>query len=299
VSWWQPGTTFLQRYVLVGPIGHGGVSVVYHAVDTQYSNRVAIKMLAPRYGMDMSARDRIRREALITDLLRHPSVPRIYEFGDAPMPDGAMVAYVVMELLNGTMLTERLAAGQLPWTEAVQIAASIGDVLAVAHRRGVVHRDLTPDNVMMTATGAKLIDFGLATSTRPLTDRHEVPLLRRTTGGRVRRTGARSGSAASAPLAYPVPGVGEPADDVYSLGMLLYHMLTGASPHVGGLDSGFAVARLRHLAPTPVISVAGMPREIADITHACMAKRVAERPDASTVALALWSVLLAPPAARN
>jgi serine/threonine-protein kinase len=68
---------------------------------------------------------------------------------------------------------------------------------------------------------------------------------------------------------------------------------------VGGLDSGFAVARLRHLAPTPVISVTGMPREIADITRACMAKRTADRPDASTVALALWSVLLSPPAARN
>jgi serine/threonine-protein kinase len=273
------------------------VSVVYQAVDTQHGNRVAIKMLAPRYGLDMAARDRIRREALITDLLRHPSVPRIYEYGDVPTPDGAMVAYVVMELLNGTMLTERLSSGPLPWAEAVHIAASIGDVLAVAHRRGVVHRDLTPDNVMMTATGAKVIDFGLATSTRPLTGRHEVPL-RRTTGGRMRRTGARSGAPA-VPLSYPVPGVGEPADDVYSLGMLLYHMLTGASPHVGGLDSGFAVARLRHLAPTPVISVAGMPREIADITRACMAKRSADRPDASIVALRLWSVLLSPPAARN
>jgi serine/threonine-protein kinase len=271
--------------------------VVYQAVDTQHGNRVAIKMLAPRYGLDMAARDRIRREALITDLLRHPSVPRIYEYGDVPTPDGAMVAYVVMELLNGTMLTERLSSGALPWAEAVHIAASIGDVLAVAHRRGVVHRDLTPDNVMMTATGAKLIDFGLATSTRPLTGRHEVPL-RRTTGGRMRRTGARSAGPA-VPLSYPVPGVGEPADDVYSLGMLLYHMLTGASPHVGGLDSGFAVARLRHLAPTPVISVTGMPREIADITRACMAKRSADRPDASIVALRLWSVLLSPPAARN
>jgi serine/threonine-protein kinase len=298
VSWWQPGTTFLQRYVLVGPIGHGGVSVVYQAVDTQHGNRVAIKMLAPRYGLDMAARDRIRREALITDLLRHPSVPRIYEYGDVALADGAMVAYVVMELLNGTMLSERLSAGQLPWPEAVQIAASIGDVLAVAHRRGVVHRDLTPDNVMMTATGAKLIDFGLATSTRPLTGRHEVPL-RRTTGGRMRRTGSRAAVAQAAPPSYPVPGVGEPADDVYSLGMLLYNMLTGASAHIGGMDSGFAVARMRHLAPTPVISVAGMPREIADITRACMAKRAADRPDASAVALALWSVLLSPPAARN
>jgi serine/threonine-protein kinase len=271
--------------------------VVYHAVDPTYTNQFAIKMLAPRYGTDMVARDRVRREALITDLLRHPSVPRIYEFGDAPMSDGAMVAYVVMELLNGTMLADRLAKGAMPWAEAVHVAASIGDVLAVAHRRGVVHRDLNPENIMMTATGAKLIDFGLATSVRPLTGRHEA-LLRRTTGGRVRRTGARAAPPQAAPVSYPVPGVGEPADDVYALGMLLYHMLTGASPHNGDADSGFAAARLRHLAPTPVISVAGMPREIADITRACMAKRSAERPDASSVALALWSVLLSPPA-RN
>jgi serine/threonine-protein kinase len=205
-----------------------------------------------------------------------------------------------MELLKGTMLTERLANGtSIPWPEAVHIAASIGDVLAVAHRRGVVHRDLTPDNIMMTATGAKLIDFGLATSTRPLTDRHEVALLRRTTGGRLRRTGPRGAQPSSAPVSYPVPGVGEPADDVYALGMLLYHMLTGGPAHHGDADSSFAAARLRHLAPTPVISITGMPREIADITRACMAKRSADRPDASAVALALWSVLLSPPAARS
>jgi serine/threonine protein kinase len=100
-------------------------------------------------------------------------------------------------------------------------------------------------------------------------------------------------------MSHNMHSVGEPADDVYSLGMLLYHMLTGSSPHLGGADSGFAAARLRHLAPTPVISVTGMPREIADITRACMAKRSADRPDASAVALALWSVLLSPPAARN
>ena len=156
------GTPFLRRYVIMGSIGHGGVSVVYQAFDTLHARQTAIKMLDPRLAGEEHARKRICREALITDRMRHPSVPEIYEFGDAPLPDGSVVPYVVMELLTGTVLAGRLADGALPWPEAVRVAATIADVLVVAHRRGVVHRDLSPANIMLTAAGAKIIDFGVA-----------------------------------------------------------------------------------------------------------------------------------------
>ena len=106
--------------MLLGPVGHGGVSVVYQAVDTFDGRHVAIKMLDPTLAGDNRAHERIRREAIITERMRHPSVPRIYEYGDAPLGDGTSVAYVVMALLSGTVLADELAHGPLPWEEAVQ-----------------------------------------------------------------------------------------------------------------------------------------------------------------------------------
>ena len=91
-------------------------------------------------------------------------MPRVFEYGESPLPDGTVVPYVVFELLTGIPLTERLARGRLDWPEAVRIAATAADVLAVAHRRGVVHRDLTARNVMVSPAGIKIIDFGLATA---------------------------------------------------------------------------------------------------------------------------------------
>src|SRR5689334_3331616 len=101
------GTTIVRRYVLVGPVGRGGVSVVYEAVDLTCGERRAIKIVAPAFADDARARDRVRQEALIAERLRHPSVPRIYDYGDAPMPDGTVAPYVVMELLAGTVLAGR------------------------------------------------------------------------------------------------------------------------------------------------------------------------------------------------
>src|SRR5436190_6893935 len=161
LSLWM-GTAIVGRYVLIGPVGYGGVSVVYQAIDTFRGSRTAIKLLSPAFADDDYARQRVRQEALITTRLRHPSVPQIYDFGDAQLPDGRVVPYVAMELLSGAMLAGRLAGGALPWPEAVRVTATIADVLAIAHRRGVVHRDLTPANIMMTDSGPKIIDFGEA-----------------------------------------------------------------------------------------------------------------------------------------
>jgi serine/threonine protein kinase len=271
VSWFGMGTTIDRRYVLVGPIGRGGVSVVYEAVDSTTNERRAIKVLAPTFANDWRARDRMRQEALIADRLRHRNVPRIYDVGDAPLPDGNLVPYVVMELLDGVVLAERLAGGALPWHEAVSVAATVADVLAVAHRRGIVHRDLSPPNIMLTSTGAKIVDFGLAIVT-------EEARVNGTRMAELHPDKVMTG-----------PDAAEPADDVYSLGVLLYQMLTGRSPYPTA-DPQLAGARFRFVAPTPVLVVPGLPPVVADICRDCMSKRPADRPDSSSVARALWYV---------
>lgn len=258
MPWLPRGTAILARYVLMGPIGHGGMAVVYQAVDSHQGRVVALKMLAPALAADPRARDKVRFEAMVTHQLRHPSVPRVYDVGEAPLPDGSTVPYLAMELLTGVVLAGRLAGGPLPWREAVTTAATIADVLAVAHRRGIVHRDLTPDNVMLTRAGVKIIDFGVAGSI---------------------------GNADS-----------DPADDVYALGVLLYQMLTGSSPYPSmSATALLSASRLRCIAPTPVLLVPGLPREVADICRRFMAKRRADRPSSSAAALALWAVLAQAP----
>jgi serine/threonine protein kinase len=273
VARFQRGTTFLGRYVLLGPIGHGGVSVVYEALDTQVDRHVAIKMLDPTLASDTRAQERIRREAIITDRMRHPSVPRIYEYGDAPLHDGTSVAYVVMELLDGVVLAGYLAEGPLPWLDAVQVGAKIADVLAVAHKRGVVHRDLTAVNIMITEDGARIIDFGLAVTVRT-PDQGKGPFI-----------------LPRAPLTNDFAGPGEPADDVYALGVLLYQMVTGRPPFAN-LPPPTATAMMRRVVHTPVLTVPGVPRGLAEICRRCMAKRPGDRPDAATVALDLWALIV-------
>ncbi|HET9517053.1 MAG TPA: serine/threonine-protein kinase [Actinoplanes sp.] len=274
------GTAILRRYVLVGVIGQGGVSTVYSAVDASHGRILAVKVLAPTLADDPHARDDVRREALITDRLRHPCVPRVYEYGDAPLPDGTVVPYVVLELLSGVPLTHRLAAGPLPWRDAVRIAATAADVLAVAHRRGIVHRDLCARNIMVTADGIKIIDFGLATAAIRNGDTGARPIVLR---GGARRPGLPR---------HPKTSFASPADDVYTLGVLLYEMVTGRSPYPARTAATIlAAGRVAHLAPTPVLAVAGLPDQVGEIVRACMAKVPEARPRSADAALALWEVL--------
>jgi serine/threonine protein kinase len=273
------GTAICRRYVLLGPVGHGGVSVVYSAIDTHRPRQVAVKLLAPALAGDERARAAVRREALIIDRLRHPSVPRVHDHGDAALPDGTRAPYVVMDLLDGVGLAGRLSGGPLPWPESVRIAATVADVLAVAHRRGVVHRDLAPHNIMLTAGGVKIVDFGLATAV-------DGPPVER---ARVVRTG---GTRRPVVPAHPAGGRARPADDVYALGVLLYQMLTGRSPYPRATPRARLSAVPRCVAPTPVLAVPGLPATLAELCRACMAKEPTGRPPSSTVALALWETLL-------
>lgn len=290
------GTAILRRYVVTGAIGQGGVSTVYSAVDARRGRKIAVKVLAPTRADNPHARDDARREALITDRLRHPSVPRVFEYGEAPLPDGTVVPYMVLELVEGVSLLDRLAVGALYWPVAVRIAAGVADVLAVAHGRGVVHRDLAPRNIMITSTGIKIIDFGMATAAqrtgetgahpivvRPAIERHRFRPPPSGPDPRARRDRAPS---------HPKTAFASPADDVYTLGVLLYEMVTGVSPYPPGIAATIlAAGRFGHLAPTPVLTVPGLPSALRDLIRACMAKRAADRPRSAEVALALWGIL--------
>lgn len=292
MSWQRTGTKILDRYVLGARIGLGGTSEVYHAIDVVEHRPAAAKLLSPAFANNIRAVDLARREAWVISQMRHPTIPALYDHGDILLSEGVVVPCTIMELLTGVMLTDRLARGPLPWKEAATVAATVADALAVAHRRGIVHRDLTSGNVMITDHGIKIIDFGLADvlhreppGTGRLVfrahDRAVVPA-----SCRPRLPADRGGS--DDPL-----GRGEPADDVFSLGVLLYQMLTGRSPYPDGdADDLPAAARQRRAVPTPVFSIPGLPRPVADCCRDCMARLAVDRPDSVTVALSLWAVLV-------
>lgn len=257
------GVALARRYVLIGPVARGGLSTVYHAIDTLHGRPAAVKVLPSG---DPWVRESARREARITDRLRHPGVPRVYDYGDAGLADGRTVPYVAMELLTGVSLAGRVAGGPLPWREAVRIVATVTDVLAAAHRRGVVHRDLNPANVMLTGHGIKIIDFGLAALIEP-------------EGERRTRLG-------------PPPS---PADDVYAAGVLLYALLTGRSPYPAARPGALLAGPMHGLAPTPVLLVDGLPPGVAEACRWSMCKRPADRPTAAELAVTLWRAVLPHP----
>src|SRR4051794_35204832 len=151
------------RYRLVEKLGAGGMSVVWRGYDETLGRSVAVKVLSPQLADDQSFRDRLRQEALAAARLCHPHITGIFDFGEAPHDERVTVPYVVMELNDGESVSARIARqGPLPWREAVTIAAEVASALATAHARGVVHRDVTPANVMLTGSGAKVVDFGIS-----------------------------------------------------------------------------------------------------------------------------------------
>src|SRR3954451_13328710 len=209
------GMPLAERYLLIEQLGSGGMSVVWRSFDDVLGRAVAVKVLSAPTAADPAFRAAIRTEARASARLSHPNITQVYDYGEADLPDGPTVSYVVMELLDGQTLGQRLTGGALPWREAVDIAAQVAQALAAAHRRGIVHRDIAPANVMLTATGAKVLDFGIAALA----------------GGR----GDPDGGGLLGPPAYVAPerlddAPAAPAADVYGLGALLYEMLTGAQP---------------------------------------------------------------------
>jgi eukaryotic-like serine/threonine-protein kinase len=152
----------LGPYEIVSAIDRGGMGEVYRAVDRRLDRQVAIKVLRRHTSNDARARVRFTREAHTIAALSHPNICQVFDVGDANGTD-----YLVMEFLPGETLAARLLRGSLPAAEAIPCALQILDGLAAAHRAGIIHRDLKPANIMLTPTGARLLDFGLARSHLP------------------------------------------------------------------------------------------------------------------------------------
>ncbi|MGQ5261882.1 protein kinase domain-containing protein [Micromonospora sp. ZYX-F-536] len=274
----HPGRLLARRYRLIDQIGAGGMSVIWRARDEVLDRVVALKVLAPSLAADARFRDMVREEARAAAQLVHPHVTSVHDYGETVDPDGSITSFVVMELLSGEELKLRLTEGPLPWAEAVQVGAQIADALAAAHRLGIVHRDITPANVMMTGVGVKVLDFGIAT-----------------------RIGApdedEDGGTFGTP-AYVAPerldgAPAQPATDVYSLGVLLHEALTGRVPYPADTWDQLSAA-LADGPPPTLDDLPELPPVVARICLRSLARDPADRPSARQVATALRDRL--PPA---
>ena len=147
----------LGPYEIVAPLGAGGMGEVYRARDTRLDRTVAIKVLPAHLSFDPVRRERFEREARAVSSLNHPHICALYDVGQHDGTD-----YIVMEHLEGQTLAERLEKGPLPTDQLLRHAIEIADALDKAHRKGIVHRDLKPGNILLTKSGAKLLDFGPA-----------------------------------------------------------------------------------------------------------------------------------------
>jgi len=271
-----PGALLARRYRLLDRIGVGGMSVIWRARDELLERTVAVKVLAADLAADSRFRALVRGEARAAAALVHPHVTATYDYGETFNDDGQVTAFVVMELLAGEPLSARLTAGPLPWPEALRTGAEVAEALAAAHRLGIVHRDVTADNIMLTAAGAKVLDFGIAT----------------TVGAPDEDT---DGLTFGTP-AYVAPErldgrPARPATDTYALGVLLFEALTGHPPYPA--DTWEELAQTRHGDP-PRPAVAGLPDRIAALCQRCLAPEPRDRPTAGQVAEQLRRQLSGP-----
>jgi len=249
----------VSHYQILERLGGGGMGVVYKARDLRLDRLVALKFLAAQRGAPEEQKRRFIREAKAASSLDHPNICTIYEIGETE--DGAL--FIAMAFYQGETLRERLGRGSLPLAEAADVAAQIAAGLARAHERGIVHRDVKPANVMLTADGqVKLLDFGVA----KLADQ-----------SRLTRAGSAMGTTA---YMSPEQFFGEaagPAADVWSLGVVLYEMAAGRLPFEGPAEKEMVQAILEH-DPRPVSALrAGAPPALERIVARALAKRPAER----------------------
>ncbi|GAA3836299.1 hypothetical protein GCM10022226_67720 [Sphaerisporangium flaviroseum] len=271
-----------RRYRLVEQIATGGMSAIWRAFDQSLHRTVAIKVLDGCVGGDHGGRDLIRREARATARLIHPDAIEVYDYGETVTARGRLAAYVVMRLLDGRPLSERIAEGPLPWREAAIIGTRVALVLAAAHQRGIVHRDVTAENVLLTPEGAKLLDFGIAVFVGEQVDQ-------------------RLAEFGTPPYVAPERLAGasvHPAVDVYGLGVLIFEMLTGAPPYPE--TTWEAVEDAQRTGPPPAPDgVPGLPREMAELCRSCLAQDPGQRPSAQHVAETLTAALSASATSGN
>jgi eukaryotic-like serine/threonine-protein kinase len=267
-----PSGTRLGPYEILGPLGSGGMAVVYRAKDTRLDRVVALKVLSPQLSADPQLRQRFEHEARAVSSLNHPNICALYDVGEASTA-GDPIRFFVMELVDGESLADRLTRGPIPLNQALHYGIEIVDALSSAHRRGIVHRDVKPGNVMLTKSGAKLLDFGVAKSGPAAADPRALaetvltaPSPTLTTPGMVIGT-----------FQYMAPEQleGLEADarsDIFALGAMLFEMITGRRAFVGKTSTRLIGAILRDDPPMPSSLVAGTPPALNRAIGKCLAK---------------------------
>ncbi|MBC8645913.1 MAG: protein kinase [Thermoanaerobaculia bacterium] len=256
--------TRLGPYEITGPLGKGGMGEVYRARDSRLNRSVAIKIMAP-HARDSETARRFEREARAVASLSHPNVVALFDIGEQ---DG--VTYVVTELVEGETLRERLARGPLRMEEAAELAAQVAEGLSAAHARGLIHRDVKPENIVIAPEGrAKILDFGLVKE--DAVSREGSASEAEPTASVMTEPGMISGT-----VGYMSPEQvrGEPVDarsDIFALGSVLYEMLTGQRAFAGDSKIERLHAILKEEPALPPADV-HIPVELTRVLQRCLAK---------------------------
>jgi eukaryotic-like serine/threonine-protein kinase len=265
-----PGKT-VGPYQILSAIGAGGMGEVYRARDTRLDRTVAIKVLSAHLVERADSRERFDREARTIAGLNHPHICTLFDVGHQYGTD-----YLVMEYLEGETLAERLKKGPLPMEQVLQYAIEISDALDKAHRKGVTHRDLKPGNIVLTKSGTKLLDFGLAKlqqEAKPATPFSELPTIQ---GGETAE-GTILGT-----LQYMAPEQVEarPVDartDIFAFGAVVYEMATGKKAFEGRSQASL-IAKILEVDPAPIASLQPMtPPALDRLVKKCLAKEPEKR----------------------
>jgi pimeloyl-ACP methyl ester carboxylesterase len=263
--------TRLGPYEVIAPLGAGGMGEVYRARDSRLGRDVAVKVMPPHLSERAEARARFEREARVISGLNHPHICVLHDLGR-----DAGIEYLVMELVEGESLAQRIARGPMPIADVLRIGAEIADALDRAHRAGIVHRDLKPGNVMLSKSGAKLMDFGLAREGRL------AGMLSSSGPGGVSQsptiaTPLTTEGAIVGTSHYMAPEQleGREADarsDVWALGCVLYEMVTGRRTYDGATSASLISAIMKD-EPRPMADLAPLaPPSLDRVIRACLAK---------------------------
>jgi dienelactone hydrolase len=263
----------LGPYEILRPVGAGGMGEVYRARDSRLDREVAVKVLPTDFALDHERLARFEREARAASALNHPNICTIHDVGEH---DG--VPYLVMELLDGQSLKDRIDAGPVATLEILDVGIDVADALTEAHAAGIVHRDIKPDNIYRTERGqAKVLDFGIARIDEAADDVDidlEAPTME---APDLTRPGAAIGTVSyMSPEQVLGKRAGSPTD-VFSLGVVLYEMATGSAPF-SGRTSGAIFDQIVHSAPTSPVSInRDLPRELERIINRCLDKDPSRR----------------------
>src|SRR5690348_14872867 len=268
--------TKLGPYEITGAIGAGGMGEVYRARDTRLGRDVAIKILPQHLTAKSNVKQRFEREARAISSLQHPNICTLYDVGHQDATD-----FLVMEFLEGETLADRLAKGALAPEQVLKIGIEICEGLEKAHRTGVVHRDLKPGNIMLTKTGTKLLDFGLA---KPLEVAPVASMTAMPTSSKAMEAAkpvtAEGTIVGTFQYMSPEQLEGKEADersDIFALGAVLYEMATGRRAFEGKSQTS-VIAAILEREPPPISSLQPMsPPAMDRVVKLCLAKDPDER----------------------